>query len=108
MLILSRRPNESLRIGNNVVITVVGFSGNQIRLGISAPPNVIIDGEEVHLRKIAESTPTLSPAVTPAAPTQVRTVRRRRAVRRRARTQAGKSDRLPLDQLNPVRACRAP
>ena len=43
MLILSRRPNESLRIGNNVVITVVGFSGNQIRLGISAPPNVVID-----------------------------------------------------------------
>jgi carbon storage regulator len=38
MLILSRRPNESLRIGGNVVITVVGFSGNQIRLGITAPP----------------------------------------------------------------------
>ena len=90
MLILSRRPNESLRIGNNVVITVVGFSGNQIRLGISAPPNVIIDREEVHLRKIAESIPTLSPAVTPAAaPTKVRTVRRTQGVRRRSRLQAG-------------------
>jgi len=89
MLILSRRPNESLRIGNNVVITVVGFSGNQIRLAISAPPNVIIDREEVHLRKIAESIPTLSPPVTPAAPTKVRTVRRTPEVRRRSRLQAG-------------------
>jgi carbon storage regulator len=89
MLILSRRPNESLRIGNNVVITVVGFSGNQIRLGISAPPNVVIDREEVHLRKIAEIIPTLSPpALVQAAPARVRTVRRRPAVRRRSRVQA--------------------
>ena len=86
MLILSRRPNESLRIGNNVVITVVGFSGNQIRLGISAPPNVVIDREEVHLRKIAESIPTLSPpSVTQAVPVRVRSVRRRPEVRRRSR-----------------------
>ena len=88
MLILSRRPNESLRIGNNVVITVVGFNGNQIRLGISAPPNVVIDREEVHLRKIAESIPTLSPAVAPAEPTRVRSVRRRPEARRRSRLQA--------------------
>ena len=91
MLILSRRPNESLRIGNNVVITVVGFSGNQIRLGISAPPNVVIDREEVHLRKIAEHIPTLSPVAatltpvaSPAAPAPiVRTARHRPEVRRR-------------------------
>jgi carbon storage regulator len=68
MLILSRRPNESFLIGDDVVVTVVGFSGSQIRLGISAPPNVIIDREEVHLRKLAERIPTLSPATTPAAP----------------------------------------
>jgi carbon storage regulator CsrA len=89
MLILSRRPNESLRIGNNVVITVVGFSGNQIRLGISAPPNVVIDREEVHLRKIAESIPTLSPpSVTQSVPVRVRSVRRRPEVRRRSRLRA--------------------
>ena len=89
MLILSRRPNESLRIGNNVVITIVGFSGNQIRLGISAPPNVVIDREEVHLRKIAESIPTLSPpSVTQSVPVRVRSVRRRPEVRRRSRLQA--------------------
>jgi carbon storage regulator len=89
MLILSRRPNESLRIGNNVVITVVGFNGNQIRLGISAPPNVVIDREEVHLRKLAESIPTLSPpAVTQVVPVRARTARRTPEVRRRSRLQA--------------------
>jgi len=89
MLILSRRPNESLRIGNNVVITVVGFSGNQIRLGISAPPNVVIDREEVHLRKIAEHIPTLSPVASPPAPpTRVRTVQRKSERRRQSRLQA--------------------
>jgi carbon storage regulator len=54
MLILSRRPNESLRIAGDVVITVVSLSGNQIRLGITAPPHVTVDREEVHLRKRAE------------------------------------------------------
>jgi carbon storage regulator CsrA len=89
MLILSRRPNESLRIGNNVVITVVGFNGNQIRLGISAPPNVVIDREEVHLRKIAEHIPTLSPVASPAVPQpKVRTVRRKPEAPRRSRLQA--------------------
>ena len=87
MLILSRRPNESLRIGPNVVITVVGFSGNQIRLGISAPPNVVIDREEVHLRKIAESIPTLSAAVLPSAPTAKRQQPATRRRRPRARAE---------------------
>jgi carbon storage regulator len=60
MLILSRRPNESLRIAGNVVITVVGFSGNQVRLGITAPPNIIVDREEVHQRKLAERVVTIN------------------------------------------------
>jgi len=89
MLILSRRPNESLRIGGNVVITVVGFSGNQIRLGITAPQNVVIDREEVHQRKMAESVTDISPVPSPAEPpTQTRTVQRRPEVRRRSRIQA--------------------
>jgi carbon storage regulator len=89
MLILSRRPNESLRIGGNVVITVVGFSGNQIRLGITAPPNVVIDREEVHQRKMAEHVTTISPVPATVAPAaRTRTVRRRPEVRRRSRLQA--------------------
>jgi carbon storage regulator len=48
MLILSRRPGESLTIGDDVVVTVVGVSGNQIRLGITAPREVRVLREEVH------------------------------------------------------------
>jgi len=54
MLILSRRPNESLQIGNNVVLTVLSIKGNQVRLGITAPRDVVVDRAEVHERKIAE------------------------------------------------------
>ena len=88
MLILSRRPNESLRIGGNVVITVIGFSGNQIRLGITAPSSVVVDREEVHQRKMTEAVVTISPAVAPAAPARTPTIRRRPEVRRRSRLQA--------------------
>jgi carbon storage regulator len=55
MLILSRRPLESVRIGNNIRITLLGFKGGQARIGIEAPPDVVVDREEVHLRKIRES-----------------------------------------------------
>lgn len=48
MLILTRRPGESLTIGDDVVVTVVGVSGNQIRLGITAPREVRVLREEVH------------------------------------------------------------
>jgi carbon storage regulator len=96
MLILSRRTNESVRIGADIIITVVGFSGNQIRLGITAPPNVVIDREEVHQRKLSERIPTLSaapprpaPPVTASpvpAPQTLRTrrIRQRVTVRRRS------------------------
>ena len=47
MLILSRRPGESLTIGDDVVVTVVGVTGNQIRLGITAPREVRVLREEV-------------------------------------------------------------
>jgi carbon storage regulator len=91
MLILSRRTNESVRIGADIIITVVGFSGNQIRLGITAPRNVVIDREEVHQRKALEGTPrqTLS-VVSGAAPQTLRgrRVRQRTAARRRSTLRA--------------------
>ena len=52
MLVLSRRPYESVRIGNNVKITLLGFKGGQVRLGIEAPQDIAVDREEVYLRKI--------------------------------------------------------
>jgi len=48
MLVLSRRPGESLTIGDDVVVTVVGVSGNQIRLGITAPREVRVLREEIY------------------------------------------------------------
>jgi carbon storage regulator len=48
MLILTRRPGESLTIGDDVVVTVVGVSGNQIRLGITAPQEVRVLRAEIH------------------------------------------------------------
>ena len=48
MLILSRRPGESLTIGDEITITVVGVSGNQIRLGIAAPRDVRVLREEIY------------------------------------------------------------
>jgi carbon storage regulator len=48
MLILSRRPGESLTIGDEITITIVGVSGNQIRLGITAPREVRVLREEIY------------------------------------------------------------
>jgi len=54
MLILTRRPTESLHIDDQVVITVLGIRGQQVRLGITAPKDVVVDRTEVHQRKLLE------------------------------------------------------
>ena len=55
MLLLTRRPEESVCIGNDVRITVLGIKGNQVRLGVAAPKHVVVDREEVHARKQREA-----------------------------------------------------
>jgi carbon storage regulator len=60
MLILSRRVNESLIIGEGpeqIIVTVMQMRGNQVRLGVAAPPKVIVDREEIYLRRQAEKAP---------------------------------------------------
>jgi carbon storage regulator len=47
MLVLSRRLGEKLIIGDNVKITVLGISGNQVRLGIDAPREIPVHREEI-------------------------------------------------------------
>lgn len=54
MLILTRRPVETIYIGDDVTITVLGVVGNQVRFGINAPKNVIIDRAEIRERRLKE------------------------------------------------------
>jgi len=50
MLILTRKVNESLRVGDDVTITVLGIKGSQIRIGINAPRDVGVHRQEVYER----------------------------------------------------------
>lgn len=50
MLILTRRVQEALMIGDNVVVTVLSVKGNQVRLGIDAPKDVEVHREEIYHR----------------------------------------------------------
>ncbi|MBX9405984.1 carbon storage regulator CsrA [Pseudomonas baetica] len=54
MLILTRKPGETIRISDDISVTVLGVSGQQVRLGITAPAEVEVHREEIFLRIQAE------------------------------------------------------
>ena len=54
MLILTRRVGETVVIGNNVTVTVLGVKGNQVRLGVKAPKDISVHREEIFERIQAE------------------------------------------------------
>lgn len=50
MLILTRRVGETLMVGDDVTVTVLGVKGNQVRIGVNAPKNVAVHREEIYER----------------------------------------------------------
>jgi carbon storage regulator len=55
MLILTRRPEESIRVGEEVTITLLGIRGNQVRIGIDAPRAIPVHRQEIYDRIQAEA-----------------------------------------------------
>jgi carbon storage regulator len=58
MLILIRRLGETVMVGHDVTVTIVGVKGTQVRLGINAPKDVGVHREEIHERIQREQHPT--------------------------------------------------
>ena len=61
MLILSRRTDESIVIGDEVTITILSVKGKQVRIGITAPPDVSVHREEIYQRIQAGDPDTAAP-----------------------------------------------
>ena len=65
MLILTRRAGETVMIGSDITITVLGVKGNQVRVGINAPKDVAVHREEIYERIQSEKASGEAPDNTP-------------------------------------------
>ncbi len=67
MLILTRRVGETLMIGDEVTVTVLGVKGNQVRIGVNAPKDIAVHREEIYERIKREQEGTAHGAAQPQA-----------------------------------------
>jgi len=65
MLVLTRKVGQQIRIGEDVVVTVVRIQGDKVRLGIEAPSHVVVHREEVRQRLRAAAIPAAAGAAGP-------------------------------------------
>ncbi len=63
MLVLTRRPGESIVIGNGIKITVVNIGPGRVKIGVEAPPSVRVDRAEIHARILHEKATDVLEAV---------------------------------------------
>jgi carbon storage regulator len=60
MLVLTRRESERIKLGNSIILTVIRVSGDRVRLGIEAPPDVLVLREELQTQQPATTLPVPS------------------------------------------------
>lgn len=61
MLVLTRTPQESIRVGEDISIVVIDIKGKQVRLGVNAPRNIAVDREEIYRAKHSRPAPANKP-----------------------------------------------
>jgi len=66
MLVLSRRERQRIKLGDSIIVTVVRVSGDKVRLGIEAPPHILVLRDELEPIEAGSAEPTVeAPSVTP-------------------------------------------
>ena len=91
MLILTRRVGETIVIGDDVIITVLGIKGNQVRIGINAPKDVSVHREEIYQRIQQEKNTTPATAAV-AAPKTEEAATVTTTIRKKRETKVDKTD----------------